>query len=68
MKLVRFKDGKIDSCMLRVNTDEAMALIASLAQQVLQKSCNTNRLESYTVDGEYFSIAVHPNDSDCLNP
>jgi hypothetical protein len=67
MKLSKFKDRKTDSYMLRVSTNEALALISSLAQQVLNKDPNTNRLESYTVNGEYFSISVHPEGDPGLN-
>ena len=60
MQIQRFKDGKTYSFMVRVTEDEALALIVSLATQLKKRSPNVGRLESYTKDGQYFSIAVHP--------
>ena len=45
--------------MLRVNTTEAVRLIHSLTEQILQQSPNTGRWENYCQDGTDFSIAVH---------
>lgn len=45
-----------------VSRQEAIALIHSLSTQLLKSNSNTNRLESTTINGEYFSIAVI---SDC---
>jgi len=47
--------------MVRVDHTEAIKLIASLAQQISDGNSNTNRLETVTFHGEYFSIAVHKN-------
>jgi hypothetical protein len=61
MKLVKFKDGKIDSYFLRVSESEALSLISSMSQQMVNKNPNAGRLESYTINGEYFTISVHPD-------
>jgi hypothetical protein len=61
MKLSKFKDRDIDCYMLRVTREEALDLVGSLVQQMRDKTPNSGRLESYTVGGEYFSIAVDPN-------
>jgi len=43
---------------VNVTQDEALRLIKSLTNQLINNSGNVGRLESYTDDGEYFSIFV----------
>jgi hypothetical protein len=43
---------------ITVSRLEAIALIQSLSTQLLKSNSNTGRLESTTVNGEYFSISV----------
>ena len=43
---------------IRVNRKEAIQLIHSLSSQLMRNNPNYDRLESYTNDGNYFSIAV----------
>ncbi len=56
--------------MVTISHIEAIALIKSLSSQLDRKdklSVNSNRLESYAEDGEYFSIAVtevHPAEAE----
>lgn len=49
---------KPDGFMLSLTTEEAHQLIASLANQLADESANSGRVESYTEDGLYFSVAV----------
>ena len=43
---------------LHVTQDEAIALIQSLTNQILEKSPNSGRLETKLDDGSYFTVAV----------
>lgn len=45
--------------MVIVNEVEAMELAHNLLHQILQRSCNSGRLELRTKADEYFSITVH---------
>lgn len=54
-KSVKLKDGII---FLHVTEDEAIDLIRSLSTQISSKNGNGERLETYTVEGHYFSISV----------
>jgi hypothetical protein len=45
--------------MVRISPREALQLIASLSQQMVDNAPNDNRMEFLTSTGEYFSIAVH---------
>jgi len=59
MKLAQSKKGKKHWYMLRIDTEEAVKIIKSLACQLLNQSANVERAEFCTEDkGEYFSIAV----------
>jgi len=48
--------------MVRVNFEEALALIKSLSSQILSRDPNSDRVESTTDEGEYFSISVNSKD------
>lgn len=54
--------GPDNGVMIEVDKQEAAQLIQSLAEQLATGSSNVGRLESYTVDGEYVSIAVNFKD------
>lgn len=56
MELLYYKKKKV--AMLRVNEQEALRLISSLARQLLTGDCNSERVEIICVDGVDFSIAV----------
>ncbi len=45
--------------MINVTKKEAAQLIESLSHQLVTGNCNGNRMESFTRDNEYFSIAVN---------
>jgi hypothetical protein len=58
MEIIEFKKNNL---LVRVNQDEALRLIASLAQQIIHNDSNTYREEFYPIkNAEYFSIAVTP--------
>ena len=46
------------SFMLQVSKKEAYDIIKSLSTQLLNETANSGRSEYFTVEGEYFSIAV----------
>jgi hypothetical protein len=50
-----------DKYFIKITQDEALALIKSLANQLVKNDSNSERLESYTDKGEYFSIFVLPS-------
>lgn len=59
MKVIHF-DQRIDGvkgCFIKISHREALSLIKSLAEQ-MSEGANSRRLESYTEDGQYFTIAV----------
>lgn len=43
---------------VEVDREEAMRIIKSLTSQILENNSNVGRLESYTKNGTYFTIAV----------
>jgi tetrahydromethanopterin S-methyltransferase subunit F len=45
--------------MVRMNEKEALATIKSLVEQILYRSPNHGRYETFLDDGRDFSIAVH---------
>lgn len=47
--------------MVTVDEIEAIQIAENLLNQIRIRACNHGRLEMYTKDGEYFSIAVHSN-------
>lgn len=57
MKVIQFDNG--GGQMVRVNMQEALMLITTLSEQIRLNSPNGARTEFTTVDGKYFSIAVH---------
>lgn len=60
MKINKFKND-IDACdsyVIEVSPLEALELIKSLTSQLISKSCNVGRVESFTDKREYVSIAV----------
>jgi hypothetical protein len=50
-----------DKYLINMTQKEALALIKSLATQLVNNESNIARLESYTDEGEYFSIFVLPD-------
>lgn len=56
------KDDKTnhDIFFVHVNRKEAIMLLHSLTSQIMHNNPNYDRLETFTEDGEYFSIAVDP--------
>jgi len=50
-----------DKNFVTVTRQEALLLIKSLTTQLINNESNIGRLESYTDDGEYYSIAVLPD-------
>ena len=60
MKVIRWKNRHETGYMIRITEDEAWALLRSFANQHLSGNANVGRLESYTVDGEYFSVSLAP--------
>ena len=63
MELINWKKGKLTpgGNILRVNKDEAISLINSLTNQIMEESPNSGRHEYFLKDGKEFSIAVHPD-------
>jgi hypothetical protein len=55
----RSKKTSSSGFMVRVNPEEAVALINSLSAQLMSGNPNTGRIEFDTEKGEYFSIGVH---------
>ena len=49
-----------DKYLVNVTQKEALSLIKSLTNQILENNSNIRRLESYTDKREYFSIFVLP--------
>ncbi len=54
-KDITLKDGMI---FVHLEESEAINLIRSLSTQISKRDPNSERLESYTQEGTYFSIAV----------
>lgn len=56
MEMMEAKKPRV--MMLRVSHEEALALIQSLANQLVSGSPNAGRLETFLEDGRDFSISV----------
>lgn len=68
MEIVKWDKYSADSGqMVRVTIAEALELIESLSRQVRTGDPNGGRAEFITVDGEYFSISVQPNQPNPLS-
>jgi len=52
-----------DMYFVHVTEREAIEIIQSLSSQLMAKSANVGRRESFTEDGKYFSIGVEFNES-----
>ena len=50
---------KYNGLFIRVNYDEALMLIQSLAAQMFQGNPNNERQEFVADDGTFFTVAVH---------
>lgn len=63
MKIITWEaneeENREPGVVVRVSKNEAIQLINSLTNQLLANSANSGRLETTTVDGQYFSIAVN---------
>lgn len=59
MKVIKFNqpNGGSPGYFVKVSHKEALSLVESLVAQMIEGT-NSNRLESYTEDGQYFTIAV----------
>ena len=54
--------GTEKGIMVSVTTQEAMMIIRSLSNQILNETCNAGRSEMFDHEtGEYFSVAVDDN-------
>jgi hypothetical protein len=54
------KGDKHKGYYIRLSTREAISLIKSLSSQIVARNPNVDREESFTDKGEYFTIAVIP--------
>lgn len=64
MEVCKLIDNKkFKGYMVKVNKDEAVQLIHSLSEQIINKDPNVGRTEFNTIKGEYFSIAVHKEEA-----
>lgn len=58
MEIIRNKK----ELFIRVTTKEAMQIIKSMTDQIIKNSPNAGRKEFYSNKGEYFTIAVTPEE------
>jgi len=58
MKIERENSHGHDINMIVVSREEALSLIHSLSNQLLEGNGNSGRVEHYTDSGEYVSISV----------
>jgi hypothetical protein len=63
MEIVRWNKKGEKGYMVRVDREEAVHLIMSLATQIHCNNKNSTREEFITNKGEYFSVAVEPVES-----
>lgn len=59
--MVKVQEYKDDQFMINVTKEEALRIISSLSQQILDDNCNKDRVEfskRHEDDATYFSIAV----------
>ena len=60
MKITRFNKGDL---FIHIPQKKALELISSLSRQILRNDPNTERVEFYSNKGEYFTIAVMPEEA-----
>ena len=62
IEVIKLKSAHTKGHMIRMNKDSALKFIQSLSTQIVENNPNTNRYETIDIDGNYFSISVHPNE------